>query len=406
MPIPAIAEVFYVRPKGVTCIINDGLSHETAWVGFDNIEWGSGNEEGKVDSGDTLYICGIHSETLNLVGILDYTEPVNIRGDCNLEVGIIDGGGHLKNGIVGIHIKNVHFRSIELRGITETAIYLYDSEKITENRNIEITGMEIHGARKNGISTSGSYVTINDCEIYDIGSDGIYNRGSNLAVTNCKIYKVAQDYNSEGDCIQISTIGGDFYIANNELLNLSKNAKHCFVAHGEDSGGMFENNTCVISTLNNRSHFPIQIKQRGVTVRGNLFKGGNYGGVFLFGKVYCNVFKNTTSCGIRVLPSTEVIVGDVEVSFNVIQNCGTGIFHDSNTKFKLHNNIIIDSSEYGIKINRKGLFSSLIMGNKYINNNIDASGVLLNNSRKEISFDIDPTKRGEELLENSPCSSL
>ena len=407
LPSITCAEVFYVRPKGTSSLKkNNGLSYEQAWVGFTNIKWGTGKEDGKIDSGDTLYICGTHKEPLNLDHIINYTKSIVIRGDYDLEPGIIDAENSVNNVVIGKTIKNVKFASLEIKNCTKTAMNLYDSSHITENRNIQISNMKIHDIKGNAIALSGDNVTITNCEIYDIGVDGIYARGRYLTVTNCKIYKVAQSPTELGDCIQISTRSGDFYIAHNKLTNLSKNAKQCFIVHSKDTGGIFEHNTCEISTEKNQSHFPIQVKQKDVIVRSNTFKGGNYCGVFLFGDIYCNIFENATHCGIRILPSKEGIIGNVEICYNVIQNCKVGVFHSSKTVLQLHNNIILDSKDIGVKITEAGQSSAMIQSNRYINNQLDVFGVTTSKDKSDITFKVDPNKRGKDLLENSYCPSL
>lgn len=391
------AETFYVRPAGANYGLEDGTSFENAWSGFEDIRWGTGSENGKVDSGDTLFMCGTFKNTLVVCA-----SGITFRGDYHNHPGIIDGQKSINHAVEAISNTELSFRSIEMKNTTGTILYLYNTHHESDPRHITIDNCDIHNANKNGISVTGDYVIINKCKIYNIGADGIYARGANFTVTNCNITNVA--LTKPGDCIQLSDRGANCYLADNILNNHNELAKQCIVIHGYDSGGVVERNTCSISTSTNRSHFAIQIRQKDIVIRNNSFEGGNYCGVFLFSEVYNNIFKNASSIGIRVAgPDPERGIGDVKLYHNIIDNCSTGIFHDSKTKLTIKNNIIYRCSKYGIKVNSGGIASTVADYNCFSNNGINFFG-----ARKGLhSIDEDPkfdwSKGDYRLLEDSPC---
>src|SRR3989344_6035592 len=84
-------DAFYVRPLGGSYGLADGSSYNNAWIGFSKINWSL------IKPGDSLYICGEHSNSLN--GIIINASGtdgklVEIKGDCKS----IDSG--YENGII------------------------------------------------------------------------------------------------------------------------------------------------------------------------------------------------------------------------------------------------------------------------------------------------------------------
>ncbi|MCF6175002.1 MAG: hypothetical protein L3J71_04505 [Victivallaceae bacterium] len=89
------AATWYVRPSGGTYGSEDGTSYVDAWDGFGNIIWGTNG----VMAGDTLYICGIHDESLLIGAAGSYGSPITIRGDYTGDPGIIDRSVNIKGTI-------------------------------------------------------------------------------------------------------------------------------------------------------------------------------------------------------------------------------------------------------------------------------------------------------------------
>jgi hypothetical protein len=75
---------YWTRPLGTTYGTGDGSSYDNAWSGFDEIDWGV------MKAGDTLYVCGIHTELLTIGTSGDASHQLNIRFDYETEAGAID----------------------------------------------------------------------------------------------------------------------------------------------------------------------------------------------------------------------------------------------------------------------------------------------------------------------------
>lgn len=91
----SFAATWYVRPLGGNYGTEDGTSYENAWVGIPDwygkgIKWGSGG----ITAGDTLYVCGTHSEYLMVKASGSLGKEIIIRGDCPGDPGILDGKNH------------------------------------------------------------------------------------------------------------------------------------------------------------------------------------------------------------------------------------------------------------------------------------------------------------------------
>ncbi|MCK4788129.1 MAG: right-handed parallel beta-helix repeat-containing protein [Desulfobacteraceae bacterium] len=254
----------------------------------------------------------------------------------------INCGNATEHAISAVANTYLTFSNIEASNTTGTALFFYNTGHESDAKYITVNNCIVHDTHLNGIASTGSDITINNCTIYNMDADGIYARGINFTVTNCNIYNVARTI--VGDCIQISTLGENCYIANNTLTNLNTLAKQCIVIGGDDTGGLVENNLCEITTEAGQSHFAIQVVQAGVIVKHNNFEGGSYCGNFLYSKVHHNIFKNASTVGVRI----GGFEGDVTMYNNVIYNSHYGIYHDSNTTLSLYNNIIANNDTRGI----------------------------------------------------------
>ena len=69
---------WYVRPTA--SIEGNGKSYETAWRGFDKIVWGGGG----VNPGDTLMVCGTHTQEMSV--------PISGEKDNKIEINGLDPG--------------------------------------------------------------------------------------------------------------------------------------------------------------------------------------------------------------------------------------------------------------------------------------------------------------------------
>lgn len=104
---------WYVRPAGGSYGAEDGTTYDTAWDGFSNIDWTATG----VQPGDTLYVCGTHTELLSVGGSGIFGQVITIRGDYSEAAGIIDGED-TRNACLAIESKNY---------VTISAISLIDA---------------------------------------------------------------------------------------------------------------------------------------------------------------------------------------------------------------------------------------------------------------------------------------
>ena len=99
LPGLALAADWYVRPSGGIYGNEDGSSYANAWDGLSSVVWGTGG----VDTGDNLYVCGLHLRTRTGGSAWQVFSPqisetpgarITIRGDCpNNDDGVIWGAG-------------------------------------------------------------------------------------------------------------------------------------------------------------------------------------------------------------------------------------------------------------------------------------------------------------------------
>lgn len=146
-------KTWYVRPSGGTYGAEDGTSYDTAWDGFTNIDWTANG----VKAGDTLYVCGTHTEAFVIGGSGTSELPITIRGDYAGDAGVIDSED-TRN--IGMQISSKNY-------ITLTSLSLIDAV---------VTCLDI-------IGTSTGIIT-NDCIFTGSGNQGIQHSNSASATHN------------------------------------------------------------------------------------------------------------------------------------------------------------------------------------------------------------------------------
>jgi len=77
---------WYVRPLGGSYGSENGRNYTNAFDGFININWTITG----VQPGDTLFVCGTHTEDFHVLGSGVDGSPITIRGDYPGDAGIID----------------------------------------------------------------------------------------------------------------------------------------------------------------------------------------------------------------------------------------------------------------------------------------------------------------------------
>lgn len=79
---------FYVRPLGGSYGAEDGTSYADAWDGFANVAWGAA--AGQVGPGDTLWVCGAHTQQFLVNASGTDGNVITIRGDYPGDAGSND----------------------------------------------------------------------------------------------------------------------------------------------------------------------------------------------------------------------------------------------------------------------------------------------------------------------------
>ncbi len=129
----ANGETLYVRPIGACANNGDGTTHGCAasagaagaYIGFTNVLTNASNTVGQVDPGDTLYVCGAHTEVF-AVPSRNGTSPLHIvlDGRCPTDAGSITVGDSAVAAIYQAGSSNYwDFQYLTLSGGTVGVIY-------------------------------------------------------------------------------------------------------------------------------------------------------------------------------------------------------------------------------------------------------------------------------------------
>lgn len=193
-PIPV---EYYVRPAGAHANTPDGLSFETAWLGWTNVLWGA--SPGNVGPNDILYVCGAHvfNGANALPGASSATDgrETIIRGDYPEQAGsfIFETAHNYRHAqshfrIVNLTIvqlaavacifkdtcDNVHFEGVITTGGTQS-YNLANSDGANHTR-LKILSGNSSGMTDTGVrflaSGTGFTTTLDDIEIDNMVFDG------------------------------------------------------------------------------------------------------------------------------------------------------------------------------------------------------------------------------------------
>jgi hypothetical protein len=181
--------IWYVRPSGGSYGTENGSSYANAWDGFDNVDWTASG----VQPGDTLYVCGTHTEQVTVGGSGIAGHPITIRGDYSGDAGTIDGEDSRGRSLIVGSVDYITISSISLIGATVSCL--------------DITGTST-GIITNNITVSGS------------GNQGVQHLGS-VSATHNNITAVGNtdDGVSGHDDTVITLVGGTVY-GNDQGLNV------------------------------------------------------------------------------------------------------------------------------------------------------------------------------------------
>jgi hypothetical protein len=165
---------WYVRPSGGSYGAEDGTSYVDAWDGFTNITWGVGG----VIAGDSLYVCGTHSEYLAIGASGSSGNPIIIRGDYSGDAGIINVAGAISvclsiNSysyitVDGLDLRNATTRMLFVRSQT-TSINNFVIQNCSFTGNSGGIGLQLYCESTYNLSD----VTISNCTFDTLDDDGI-----------------------------------------------------------------------------------------------------------------------------------------------------------------------------------------------------------------------------------------
>lgn len=163
----AVPQAWFVRPASICPMNGDGLGYECAattgahgaFSGLSNILWTAITG---VDDGDTLYVCGSHTDQLAPTGSGAPSARIVISGDCPGERGSINtaGGSALDSAILLLDNSHMEVRGFERLTGNRSAILMYASNVVMDDNVIT----------RNLIDNRTSASTTNFCN--GIGVDG------------------------------------------------------------------------------------------------------------------------------------------------------------------------------------------------------------------------------------------
>ncbi len=245
--LPAVrAAEWFVRPGGPSYGSADGSSYENAWSGFGAIVWGPDG----MKEGDTLFICGIHRDLLNVAASGAPGFEIHIRGDCPREAGVIDSDFSLPNCLIMAGQHHVIVESLLMRRSITHALILQGTNACevrdcsfaligaTPGSDYTIDGRYAGGARiiNNGLSAAdGRYsahgIIVNTGDpnpapslvalnrIDGISGDGI-TAGNNVMITNNTVSNLLNTaVHSDGIVVQ----GSNVAVARNTVFDCTQN---------------------------------------------------------------------------------------------------------------------------------------------------------------------------------------
>lgn len=313
----SFAADWFVRPSGTAYGNSDGRLYTNAWSGFSKVIWGDNG----VMPGDTLYICGKHTDKLTIQSSGDNSGYITIRGDCFNDYGIIDST--MASGIFFSKKYYLHF--IALTFMTSVmGIESYDgcNNIIIENcifSNHVLKGIHLYS--KN-ISSYVESIRVTSCTFIDIGTWG--NTGANdLTYAGYSRNTITENCTFRGngtnrgvDGILIENIVGD---GSNHVI------KKCnFSGHEENS---IDLKHVVQSPL---GEGPTQIHE-------NDFSASNELEIVLhWGTKNVHIYRNTFHDGVLAIGLVKHNTigidnsnGNIAILYNVFKNFSHGILMDS-----------------------------------------------------------------------------
>lgn len=322
----AWAETLYVRPAGGAYGAEDGSSYANAFDGFADIAWGAG--AGSVSAGDTLYVCGAHTEKLS-VGVQGTSgNQVVIDGGCPDEAGTIVVGGTATQAISLVYTVSTRFITIQnftlLSGGTSGTVHCNSAEIAHQCQNTiiqdniiactvdsgTISGISIRGPR--GVTITRNTITGNSgaCGFGIKLDTAVTGVDLTTLINNTISYNTVSDFGNagiaphSGPSAPANIIPGPTYVYNNTVYN---NGDGIYVI-GHDK----------VEVYNNVSHDNNRTNKTG--------EGYCYASTWAnLAHWHDNIGYNCRSKGIEVYADNSRALTGVNITRNFFYNCGTSL---------------------------------------------------------------------------------
>ncbi len=342
------ARDWYVRPSGGSYGSGSGSSYADAWSGFARIAWGSGG----VAAGDTLYVCGTHSQTLSVgasgasgskLTIRSYSSDpgiidLNFGADNCINMGnrsyvVIDGLTLRRSRASGIHaqgasrceIKNSFFRAIASGGTSFGIDGRYASGLLISGNNMDNSGGAFNatGIVVNLGHSSPEQSTVERNTITAIEVDGIVT-GDNVVVSGNTIGSLLNTgTHSDGIVVQ----GSNVVVKQNTVYDCTQ----CIYVDSFDYGAGAQ---CI---------------DNNVAIWGNLIYGTSYGQRIGVNGISVDV----ETAGVAAIDNLRIynntIVDCNYNGMNIADRVGGRL-----TNMKIYNNLVVNSGGYSRGINLRG----------------------------------------------------
>lgn len=124
---------WYVRPSSGNYGVEDGTSYSTAWSGFSAIVWSS------IQPGDTLYVAGTHTESLNVAASGVSGSPIIISSYTS-DPGIIDSQDTRTNGLLINNYNYITLIGLKSIDAVDSCFKLAGTSSYIDTYNLEASG--------------------------------------------------------------------------------------------------------------------------------------------------------------------------------------------------------------------------------------------------------------------------
>ena len=207
---------WYVRPVSAEYGAEDGTTYETAFDGFADITWGAGG----VVAGDTLYVCGTHTEQMTVGASGVSGSPIIIRGDYTGDAGIISGadsiGTWTQVGVTNVYQAACNWTAgVLIEDGTLRKFKTWNTDIATTNLAVEewtldTTGDLVYVWCSDGLDpdTHTMQIGVRDYGILATALD--YITISNLQVEGANVYAINLSGDCDNDIIQSCTIQNSY----------------------------------------------------------------------------------------------------------------------------------------------------------------------------------------------------